>query len=228
LAVVDFWETLLDFVFPPHCPLCHAYVEERGCWCPQCLAKALQPHRLPLSVPMQAVLADAWAFGVYKGSLRDLIRQLKYQGRRSNLSYINTLLTEAGNLPQVRKMLSGIDLAVPVPLYPKKEKQRGFNQAELIFGDFLSRQHIPVQRLLARTRATRPMYELSERERAVNLNNAFAVTRAEMLAGKKVLLFDDIFTTGATMVECANALMKAGAHSVIGIVLASDHGNKFN
>ena len=222
--MVNLWVTILDFLFPPHCPLCHAYVEKRGGWCPPCLHKALQPHRLPLSVPMQANLAEAWALGVYKGSLRDLIRHLKYQGRRSNLPYIESLLTEAGRLPQVQKLLCDIDFAVPVPLHPAKEKQRGFNQAERIFGSFLAAQHIPMRRLLKRIRATRPMYELSERERAANLKGAFAVTEAEALPGKRILLVDDIFTTGATMRECAGVLMAAGAKAVQGMVLASDHG----
>ena len=221
--MVNLWEMLLDFLFPPHCPLCHAYVEARGSWCPECLVKALHPHRLPLSVPMQALLADAWALGVYKDSLRDLIRHLKYQGKRSNLVYIEAFLQAAGEQAAVRKFLSGIDLAVPVPLYPAKEKQRGFNQAELIFGRFLTSQHIPLRRLLLRTRATRPMYELSGRERAENLKNAFAVTDKQVLQGKNILLVDDILTTGATMAECARALRAAGACSVQMLVLASDH-----
>ena len=221
--MVKVWETLLDFLFPPHCPLCHAYVEVRGAWCPGCLAAALQPHRLPLSMPMQAVLADAWAFGVYKGSLRDLIRHLKYQGKRSNLPYIENFLAEAGKLPAVQEMLAAVDFAVSVPLYPAKEKQRGFNQAELIFGKFLASQNIPLRRVLSRTRATRPMYELSGRERAENLKDAFAVNDNKMLEGKNILLVDDILTTGATMTECVRVLKAAGAGSVHALVLASDH-----
>ena len=221
--MVNVWEVLLDFLFPPHCPLCHAYVETRGSWCPNCLTEALQPHRLPLSVPMQAVLADAWALGVYKDSLRDLIRHLKYQGQRSNLIYIEQFLQAAGEQAAVRKFLSGVNLAVPVPLYPAKEKQRGFNQAELIFGKFLAGQNLPLRRGLSRTRATRPMYELSGRERAENLQHVFAVTEKDMLQGKDVLLVDDILTTGATMVECARTLKGAGARSVQALVLASDH-----
>lgn len=67
------------------------------------------------------------------------------------------------------------------------------------------------------------MYELSEQERAENLKNAFAVTEAKALKGKNILLVDDILTTGATMAECAKVLREAGAKSVRGLVLASDH-----
>lgn len=214
---------LLDFLFPPHCPLCHAYVESRGGWCPKCLEQAVQPHRLPLSVPMQTVLADAWAFGFYRGSLRDLIRHLKYQKKRSNLPYIETLLQSAAAWPQLQRLLAVIDLAVPVPLYPAKEKQRGFNQTELIFRNFLARQDIPWQRCLLRIRQTRPMYELNEREREANLRNAFVVEESAQLAEKNILLLDDIFTSGATAGECARVLKAAGAKAVYVLVLASDH-----
>ncbi|WP_197537163.1 ComF family protein [Selenomonas ruminantium] len=221
--MADLIAALLDFLFPPHCPLCHAYVETRGGWCPACLQQALQPHRLPLSVPMQAVIADAWALGVYRGSLRDLIRHLKYQKQRSNLSYIETLLQSAERVSQLTGMLAAIDMAVPVPLYPAKEKQRGFNQTELIFTKFLAHKHVPLVRALQRTRPTKPMYELNERERAINLRDAFAVADNAQLTGKRILLLDDIFTSGATTGECARVLKKAGAKDVYVLVLASDH-----
>ena len=172
---------------------------------------------------MRAFLADAWALGLYKDSLRDLIRHLKYQKQRSNLPYIASFLQAAEEEVQVKELLNEMDMAIAVPLYPAKEKQRGFNQAELIFGEFLTSQHIPMRRLLKRTRATRPMYELSEQERTENLKNAFAVTEAKALEGKNILLVDDILTTGATMAECARVLKAAGAKSVRGLVLASDH-----
>jgi len=221
--VVKFFDALLDFFFPAHCPLCHAYVEEKGGWCSACLQQALKPHKLPLSVPVQADLAAAWALGLYGSSLRDLIRHLKYQGRRSNLSYIERFLQAAGEEPQVQELLSGIDMAVPVPLYAVKEKKRGFNQAELIFRRFLMEKNIPFGHLLERTRATPPMYELSERERRENLKNAFAVTEAKALKGKTILLVDDILTTGTTVATCASVLKAAGAKSVYALVLASDH-----
>ena len=221
--MADILAALLDFIFPPRCPLCHAYVERRGGWCPACLQWALQFHRLPLSVPMQAVIADAWALGVYRGSLRDLVRHLKYQRKRSNLFYIETLLQSAAGMPQLQELLASVDLAVPVPLYPAKEKQRGFNQTELIFGSFLTGQNIPWRRNLIRTRPTRPMYELHEKERAANLQGAFAVKDPATLIGKNILLLDDIFTTGATTGECARVLKQAGARSVYVLVLASDH-----
>ena len=217
------WETLLNFIFPPHCPLCNAYVEERGLWCPHCLQETLKLQRLPLKVPMQKAIAEAWAFGVYRGGLQSIIKALKYRGRRSTLPYIDTLLRAGLADKQLRHILSGVDMAVAVPLYPAKEKQRGFNQAELIFKNFLQAADIPLTRQLVRLRATVSMYQLSEQERRQNLKNAFAVTAAKAVTGKNILLVDDILTTGATLHECAKVLKAAGAGTIYALVLASDH-----
>ena len=217
------WETLLNFIFPPHCPLCHAYVEERGLWCPHCLQETLKLQRLPLKMPMQKAIAEAWAFGVYRGGLQSIIKALKYRGRRSTLPYIDTLLRTGLADKQLLHILSGVDMAVAVPLYPAKEKQRGFNQAELIFKNFLQAADIPLTHQLVRLRATVSMYQLSEQERRQNLQNAFAVTAAKAVTGKNILLVDDILTTGATLHECAKVLKAAGAGTIYALVLASDH-----
>ena len=203
------WETLLNFIFPPHCPLCHAYVEERGLWCPHCLQETLKLQRLPLKVPMQKAIAEAWAFGVYRGGLQSIIKALKYRGRRSILPYIDTLLRAGLADKQLGHILAAVDMA--------------FKQAELIFKNFLQAADIPVTRQLVRLRATVSMYQLSEQERRQNLKNAFAVTAAKAVTGKNILLVDDILTTGATLHECAKVLKAAGAGTIYALVLASDH-----
>lgn len=216
-------EAILNFIFPPHCPLCGAYTEVRGGWCPSCLSAILRPERLPLTAPVQVVLNDAWALSVYRGGTRDLIRRLKYRGQRSGLPYIRTMLDAAQQKPAVTALLASVDLAVPVPLHPKKEKQRGFNQSELIFRDWLQSRGIPMLRGLERVRETRPMYRLSADERRHNLAGAFAAAAGAALAGKRILLVDDIMTTGATLYTCARVLKQNGALSVAALVLASDH-----
>jgi ComF family protein len=123
----------------------------------------------------------------------------------------------------VAALLASVSLAVPVPLHKSKEKQRGFNQTELIFRDWLQTRGIVMQNVLLRTRATRPMYQLSAEERQHNLQGAFRVKEGTALAGKRILLVDDIMTTGATLYACARELRQSGAASVTAIVLASDH-----
>jgi ComF family protein len=113
------------------------------------------------------------------------------------------------------------DLLVPVPLHPTRLRAREFNQS-LLLADQLGR-HLkrPVSAtVLVRVLATDPQTTLSRQERLRNLRQAFAVRNAEALAGRRVLLIDDVFTTGTTLNECAKTLRKGGALSVSALTLA--------
>lgn len=230
------WQAAVDFLFPPRCPICRAYVEAVGGWCDGCLVKTARPHRLPLTVPMTKAIVEAWAVSRYHGGTRDLVRALKYRGQKSVLPYINTLLQAAvggsaaegsaqaaGPSARLVEVIAAVDLAIPVPLHAKKEKERGFNQTELIFRDFLAGENIPLTKVLERTRPTQPMYQLTATERAANLKGAFALKAEADVYGKNILLLDDILTTGSTLYECARILKKSGAAKIYVLVLASDH-----
>ena len=215
------WEDMLDFVFPPHCPVCDAYVESRGGWCEDCLRKTLCVTRLPLSAGAMNFLDEVWTLGRYHGGLSHLIRALKYQRKRDRLPYLQRFLEAAK--PQLTDFLRLRRLAVPVPLHPRREKERGFNQAELVFKEWLADCGIPTERLLVRARETEPQYGLDAKARARNMRDAFAIAAGVDVQGKELLLVDDIFTTGATMLECAKVLKRHGAKKVDALTLASDH-----
>ena len=213
-------EAILEFLFFFFCSGCGAYTEQRGDWCAECLARTLQVHRLPLALEMQQALDGAWAMGIYHGALRKLILGLKYQKKKSTLPYLHSFLQAASvRLPEI---VLGAELATAVPLYAAREKQRGFNQAELIFREKDGVFGIPYAALLQRTRATQPQYGLGAKERAKNMKAAFALAGNRQLTGCHILLLDDILTTGSTLYACAKVLKKAGAASVTAIVLASD------
>ncbi len=215
-------EVVLDFLFPPHCPVCGAYVENRGGWCEGCLQHTLQTVRLPLSAEFTGVIEEAWSMGRYQGGLRELIRALKYHGKRDRLPFLKTFLEQAE--PRLQSLFGHPLLVVPVPLHPTKEKERGFNQAELIFREWLAARGIPMKRCLQRVRATVPQYGLGAKERRQNLKGAFALLPGITVEGRDILLVDDIFTTGATMMECARVLRENGAKRILALTLASDHG----
>lgn len=221
--MIDFGEALLNFIFPPHCPLCHKYVKERGDWCSPCLCRVCRPQRLAVTVPMYSFIGEVWALSMYREGVQGLIRGLKYHKKRSTLPYIWTLLQASEKNPEIRHLLEESDCAAAVPLYKERERQRGFNQAELIFGDWLQDHAVPLLRPLCRVRGTKPMYQLTEKERQENLAGAFAATKPIRIQGKHILLVDDILTTGVTLCACAKVLRAAGAASVKGLVLASDH-----
>ena len=216
-------EAAASLLFSAHCPVCASSVETLGSWCAPCLSRTVRPHRLTLSKEALAAIDDAWAVGFYGGALGALIRDLKYRGRRAAIPYIRTALS-AAKLPEA---LLAIDLAVCVPLHEARRKERGFNQVELIFADWLKAQGIVVQRPLERRRATLPQYGLGEKERRRNMRGAFFLREAGEggageLLGKRILLLDDIMTTGETLLSCAAVLRQTGAASVQVLVLASD------
>ena len=217
------FDILLNFLFPPRCPACERYVEVRGGWCAACLAKAAAVRRLRITFEERDTIAEAWALGIYEGALRDLVRHLKYQKKMDALPYLQTFLHaveedffRAADVPPH-------PVAIPVPLFAAKEKKRGFNQTELIFKAWLKEHAIPMERLLFRTRATKPQYGLSKEERFENMRGAFAVDAKKQpnVRGRNVLLLDDIYTTGVTCAECARALKKAGARNIIVLALTS-------
>lgn len=211
---------LWDFLFPHHCPGCEAYVEKQGQWCSDCIEKMLQVHRLPVELEMQQLITGGvWALGVYEGKLRDLIRNYKYNGKAHLLQGLHSFIEQG--LDQLK--LQG-DMAVPVPLYKDKLKQRGFNQSERLFRQPFANMKIPMAEALERSRNTKPQYGLQARERQDNLKNAFQLNRScdvQAVQGKEIILVDDIMTTGATLHFCSEALQKAGAKKITAVVIAS-------
>lgn len=205
---------LLDFLFPPHCPACDAYVPGRGDWCEGCLAAAIAPVRLAVTEAF-----EAWALGAYEEPLSRMVKDLKYHGKRSVLPAIATFLRA---VPVCAK--GPFDFATCVPLAPKRQKARGFNQAEEIFRPWLKEQGIPLRQVIRRTRETRPMYGLTKKERQENMKGAIALAEGASVEGARVLLLDDIFTTGATTEAALFALKKGGAASVSILCLASNAG----
>ena len=211
---------IMDFIFPPRCPNCSAYVERRGTFCAPCMRRLSTVHALARAVEMMAYLDGIWAFAHYREAVRDLLRALKYQKQRSALPALHTLLVAGEDvLDDLPRPL----VAVPVPLAPKRQRKRGFNQAEKIFAPWLRMHEISVAPLLVRTRETAPLYEHTRTERQRELRGAFAIAADADAAGRDILLVDDIMTSGATLTECARTLKRAGARRVYAFILASEH-----
>ncbi len=213
-------DALLDFIFPPHCPVCDEYVKHKGLWCEECLRKVEAVRRLPADAETFAVLDGIWALGRYSEGLRTLLLQLKFNMKRDRLAYLHTFLDRAGE--KLSNEIKGASVAIPVPLHEEREKTRGFNQTELIFRQWALEKGLSWQRAVVRIRSTVPQFGLGAEERRKNLSGAFSVAARADVCGKSVLLLDDICTTGATLRECAKVLRGAGAKRVYGLVLSSD------
>ncbi|MEO8591874.1 MAG: ComF family protein [Candidatus Solibacter sp.] len=147
----------------------------------------------------------AYSFGAYEGVLRQLIHLYKYAGIRTLSRPLTALLGQA--LPRDE----AFDAIVPVPLYWRRRLQRGFNQAELLAHGISRQTGIPMAKALRRLRATATQAGLSNHSRRQNVTRAFG---ARNVQGKRILLIDDVMTTGATASACATALKQAGARRV--------------
>lgn len=160
----------------------------------------------------------ARSFGVYDGSLMEAIHLLKYRKKSLLSRPLSTLARET--FFQFWDV-GGIDLLVSVPLHVKRLRERGFNQAHLLIRRWARQDGILLDGLtLIRSRWTEPQTTLSRTERRKNIKGAFSLRHPEKIKGRKVLLVDDVYTTGATVNECARVLMKAGAEFVDVLTLA--------
>ena len=165
------------------------------------------------------------ALWVHKPPVNTSVYQFKFHNRRSFGSfYAKEIAAEYG------EALAGwgIDIIIPVPLYPGKYKKRGYNQAAVLARELGKVLDIPVEeRLLKRIRETAPQKNLTPRKRRQNLNGAFSVEkrRRVFLKSRSVLLTDDIYTTGSTVDEAAKTLKKAGAEKVFYLAISIGQGN---
>jgi ComF family protein len=156
----------------------------------------------------------AYASGAYEGTLRELIHLFKYQRIRTLAKPLAERLLSA--YPREQRF----DVIVPMPLHWFRRWQRGFNQSDLLARLVSRRCGIPIVQAVRRTRATPPQAGLTSARRRTNVRGAFSPARAASVQGLRVLLVDDVMTTGATVSACARALKAAGASYVAVLALA--------
>ncbi|NLH80790.1 MAG: ComF family protein [Phyllobacteriaceae bacterium] len=219
---------MLDLVLPPVCSACRRPVERAHALCGPCWA-ALRPIERPycerLGIPFgydigegalsaeaiasPPVFDRARAAVLFEGPARDLVHALKYADRTEVARLIGRMTARAGG-----EILADADLLVPMPLHRHRLWRRKFNQAALIADEVGRIAGVAVAvDALARIRPTRPQVGLGEHERVANVRGAFRVpaSRRSAVEGKKVVLVDDVLTTGASAAAATRALLRAGA-----------------
>jgi len=210
--LATFWELLLNFFFPLQCVICGKLLapDHKDRVCEHCWRKIIYLNR-PIDIRLSLE--------------KELILQFKYKEKKYLANPLGRLLADfvGNNLKE-----ENFDYIVPIPLERSRQRKRGFNQAELlaqILGEAVNK---PVLiHLVKRRKKTKPQFGLSRGERFENLSGAFEISKSVKadgppIAGKTVLLLDDLATTGVTLDECAKVLKMAGVREVYGLVLA--HG----
>ncbi|MBQ3281271.1 MAG: ComF family protein [Eubacterium sp.] len=219
--ISDLIDRLLGLLYPDqlYCICCGNIIDETRMYslCDHCIRHIVWDTAPPGQIGDDAGESGSMKamrccqYGIYE---RTLIFSLKYNKKRYIARHIAEMMRD--KLKSINRDRS-YDIIVPVPLYKGKERKRGFNQTFLIgkyLGKYLGIECLPD--VLIRVRETRPMRGLSPQERAENIAGCFAVNEelAEEITGKRVLLLDDFYTTGATAMECRSELNKAHPASV--------------
>ncbi len=231
---------VLDFILPTFCAYCGDRLGDSSvpyfcssCWndftliqepvCSCCGKPFESPEALTHSPDHECgacrrehpFFDQSLSVGYFEGSLREAIHQFKYRPCRSLGKPLGQWMRR--NI----RLVSDIDLLMPVPLHARRLKKRGFNQALMLAFQISKECKIPLSYdNLVRTKHTKPQVELSSDERIKNVAGAFDLRKPVLLQDTRILLVDDVLTTGATMNECARVLKNAGAGQVTALTLA--------
>jgi len=211
----------------PVCPGCWGRLRplELVCACVLCQQPLSAVHRMSDREPLCGLCRRGLyqfdrlrSFGPFDGVLRGLLHLFKYNRVGPLARPLAQLL---GVVLHEDPTLGAADIVLPVPLHPRRERARGYNQALLLARELARSLELPLDSsLLIRTRDTPSQTGLTPRQRRLNVRGAFAVTPRSRVKGKRILLIDDVATTGATLDACARALKRAGAARVEAVTVA--------
>jgi ComF family protein len=227
----ELFQAAVSLLYPATCTVCRKQVRAGEYLCDSCEQKILRivpPFCAKCSEPFEGSINNAFrcancahrtihfeaAVAAYRGRgiVRDVIHEFKYN-RQIHLRHLVARWLRAA-LDDDRLSGQQLDVIVPVPLHPARQRERGFNQAGLLAEMVSTETSIPCRPLLKRIRYTTTQTALDRSERMENLHNAFRLRKNADVRGLRVLLIDDVLTTGSTLSECARVLKRAGATSV--------------
>jgi len=229
-SVADIGSGVLDLIYPPHCVVCR--VTDHGYLCPKCIDSMTliePPVCYKCGTPCQAFQCDEcyqreYAFecarsaGIFDGALRDAIHALKYRNHEAAAEPLAEIMARAFAGTGLAR---SADVLIPIPIHNSRLLERGFNQSEVLARMLGRRIGVPLAAsVLSKRRKTRHQVDLPLDERGINIRDSFSVKCATETAGKRVLLIDDVFTTGSTLDEAARVLLAAGAREVRAYTLA--------
>jgi ComF family protein len=236
---------LIDIIYPPRCPICQNFVRNddpddkntaspicRDCFydlreirsplCPICgrpFVTGIETDHLCESCLRKRPYFDSvTAPYLFEGALMTAIHRFKYDSKRFLSDYLGPLLAR---FAESRLDKSDDLLTMPIPLHPKRLRERGFNQSLLLATHVARRLNTELDFLsLRRVRYTPPQTGLGKEERRKNVKSAFQVEDPKIVKGRRILLIDDVATTGNTLNECARILKRSGSGKVVCLVLA--------
>lgn len=243
-----FKKTIVSILYPRRCPICGKIVVPRGeLACPQCqtlLVPIEEPRCKKCSKPVDSEEIEycldcytkrhhykkGFALWVYDANMKKSITEFKFHGRQEYSDfYVDELVKKFHK--EIQKIAP--DVLVPIPIHKSKHTQRGYNQAEILAKGIGEKLNVPViSHLLKRDRRTLPQKQLNDKERLKNLLQAFSFSREELFKFeekynkkvRKVMLVDDIYTTGSTIEACTGILLQNDIEEVYFISICIGKG----
>lgn len=229
----DLWNGILDLIYPPFCLVCET--TGPSYLCPECIKKIdrIKPPFCPkCGIPLSETeyyctecrnreyfFEFARSVGTFDGVLRDAVHALKFDCYAMLAEPLGELMAQ--HYAEETYLSGLVDVVVPVPIHRSRLIDRGFNQSAEIARVFCEHTSLKFEPdALVKSKKTRDQVGLPEEERFANIEGAFSVVKPDAIAGRRVLLIDDVLTTGATANETAKILRSAGASAVYAYTLA--------
>jgi Predicted amidophosphoribosyltransferases len=210
MKVKSAFSRLTELVFPPHCAFCGEVIPAGTQLCARCEAESPCIHavkRIILPETGKTILCRVPYR--YDGKVREAIIRFKFYGKTASAGFFGRQI--AG---EFEGGATGCDFITAVPISAPRKKRRGYNQSELIARSAAERMDLSYRETLVKTADNREQHRLSGEERRRNVRGVYAPVPGQEISGKRILLVDDIVTTGATLGECVSVLFLAGAKEV--------------
>lgn len=217
--MLNFVEKILNLMYPPVCGICNKEINTYLCG--NCEKEINKNTCVWESVYEDKYFSSHVYLFKYEGIIRNKIISYKFEDK----PYLYKTFCEIFvKNKKVCEFLKSYDIITSVPMYRKKKNQRGYNQSELIAKEIAKRvENIEYKnKILVKIKNTPKQSSLNKEQRKENVKNAYIANNIESINNKKIVIFDDIYTTGATCNECAKTLIEAGAKSVGILTIAKD------
>ena len=209
-----------DIIFPKCCLICGKL--SKDIYCKECKNKIFENLKFEIDIIRDTSFyfeRHIYLFE-YKNNIRNLILDYKFNDK----SYLYKLFSEIIiKNEKIYGILKKYDIIIPVPIHNRRKKQRGYDQSELISRDLTKNiKELEFENAIQKTKNNLRQSLLSKEQRKQNVQNAYKLTNIEKIKDKKIILFDDIYTTGNTVNECAKILKQNGAKEIIVLTIAKD------
>ena len=212
---MEFVRKLTALFFPERCPYCSSLVEATHIACKTCYDEIRRRH---IPIPSGARGFRCISTFVYDGRVRRMILRLKYHDRTQYIPQVAELLAK-----DIQSIYSGeeFDFITAVPMYKKELKKRGYNQSALLAKELGKRLDLPYLDTIDKIKRTKKQHHLKYKERKTNLNGAFKLIDKDAVKDKRILIIDDIITSGCTLGKCCKVLSRAKPRLICCATIAS-------